>query len=115
MEKILNSPSIASRPIEITQPKEKTEQKLMVDEQLRKPQLELTKEKVESFIQNMNTIISKSNTHLKFEFHDELKEYYVTIVNDSTNEIVKEIPSKKLMDMYASMNEFLGIILDKKI
>jgi flagellar protein FlaG len=75
----------------------------------------VTKEKMESVVRGMNEFLTTSNTHLKFEFHNELKEYYVTIVDDSTKEVVKEIPSKKVLDMYAAMTEFVGLMVDKKI
>jgi flagellar protein FlaG len=75
----------------------------------------VTKEKMESVVRGMNEFLTVSNTHLKFEFHDELKEYYVTIVDDSTKEVVKEIPSKKVLDMYAAMTEFVGLMVDKEI
>lgn len=73
------------------------------------------KEKLEKIVDSMNEFVSASNTHLKFEFHDKLNEYYVTVVDDKTQEVVKEIPSKKMLDMYAAMTEFLGIMVDKKI
>lgn len=73
------------------------------------------KDKLQKIIDSMNDFVAASNTHLKFEFHDKLNEYYVTIVDDKTQEVVKEIPSKKMLDMYAAMTEFLGIMVDKKI
>jgi flagellar protein FlaG len=75
----------------------------------------ISKEKTEKIISSLNDFLKASNTHLKFEFHDELKEYYVAIVDDTTNEIVKEIPSKKLLDMYAAMTDYLGLLVDRKI
>jgi flagellar protein FlaG len=80
------------------------------------PQKEvISKEKTEKIINSLNDFLTASNTHLKFEFHDELKEYYVAIVDDTTNEVVKEIPSKKLLDMYAAMTDYLGLLVDSKI
>ncbi len=40
---------------------------------------------------------------MKFEFHDKLNEYYVTIIDEVTREVVKEIPPKKLLDMFAAL------------
>ena len=73
------------------------------------------KDEMEKVVQGMNEFLKPSNTHLKFEFHDELQEYYVAIVDDITQEVIKEIPSKKLLDIYAKMTEFLGVLVDKKI
>lgn len=74
-----------------------------------------TKENIQQVINGLNKFLEPNNTHLKFELHDELNEYYVTIVNNQTNEVVREIPSKKVLDIYAAMTEFLGFIVDKKI
>ncbi|WP_082174464.1 flagellar protein FlaG [Bacillus sp. FJAT-27231] len=78
---------------------------------VRKPE----KAKMEKIVQGMNDFLKPSNTHLKFEFHDELEEYYVTMIDDETQEVIREIPSKKLLDMYAAMTDYLGILVDKKI
>ena len=75
-----------------------------------------SKEQVEKAVDSMNQFLTASNTHLKFEFHEELKEYYVTVVDSINEEVIKEIPSKKMLDMYASMmSKVLGIIVDQKI
>lgn len=73
-----------------------------------------SKEKTEKAINSMNEFLKESNTYLKFSFHEELQEYYVAIVDDSTNEVIKEIPSKKLLDMYAAMTEYVGLLVDRK-
>jgi flagellar protein FlaG len=39
----------------------------------------------------------------------------VQIVDEVTMEVVKEIPNKKFLDMYAEMIDFMGIFVDKKI
>jgi flagellar protein FlaG len=76
---------------------------------------ENNREKLDDIIEGMNEFLHPSNTSLKFELHEKLNEYYVTIVDDTTHEIVKEIPSKKMLDMYAAMTEFVGLMVDKKI
>ena len=74
-----------------------------------------SKEQVEKIVESMNQFIDASTTRVKFEFHEKLEDYYVTVVDSQTNDVIKEIPSKKLLDMYASMLEFMGILVDKKI
>lgn len=73
-----------------------------------------TKKQTEKVIESMNEILGSSQSHLKFEFHEGLGEYYVKLVDNQTNEVVREIPPKKLLDMYAAMTEFLGHLFDKK-
>ncbi|MFX3675303.1 MAG: flagellar protein FlaG [Paenisporosarcina sp.] len=75
----------------------------------------LPAEKAKKMTESINSFMETTNTNLRFQFHEELKEYYVTIVDSKTNELVKEIPSKKLMDIYATMRDFLGLMVDHKI
>ena len=76
---------------------------------------EQKKEKIDEIVNGLNEFLQPSQTSLKFKLHDKLNEYYVTIVDDRTQEVVKEIPSKKLLDIYAAMTDFLGLVVDKKI
>ncbi|GAJ41056.1 flagellar protein FlaG [Saccharococcus caldoxylosilyticus] len=79
------------------------------------PQQDLPKEKLEEVVKGLNEFLQPSHTSIKFELHDELQEYYVQIVDEQTHEVIREIPPKKLLDMYAAMMEFVGLIVDKKI
>lgn len=81
-----------------------------------KKQLEQpTKEQLETVVKGFNDFIKSSSTHIQFKLHEKLNEYYVTIVDDHTKEVVREIPSKKVLDVYAAMTEFIGLIIDRKI
>lgn len=77
--------------------------------------LQLPARKAKQLIESMNTFLETSNTQLRFKFHDKLNEYYVTIVDPQTEEVIREIPSKKLMDIHAAMREFVGLLVDRKI
>ncbi len=75
----------------------------------------IPKEKMEGVVEGLNKYLMQSNTALKFQYHEKLQEYYVTLVDEKTKEVVREIPPKKMLDFYAAMTEFLGLIVDKKI
>jgi flagellar protein FlaG len=75
----------------------------------------LPKEKVEEIVDSINKFLEASPTALKFELHEKLNEYYVKIIDEKTKETVREIPSKKMLDIYAAMTEFIGLMVDKKI
>jgi flagellar protein FlaG len=99
--------------VTIQQPEKVTPEE--TKESLKEENLPLQKEKIEEIVQGMNKFLQPTQTSLKFEFHEKLNEYYVKIIDDKTKETVREIPPKKLLDMYAAMTEFLGLIVDKKI
>lgn len=72
-------------------------------------------DKAKQMTDSMNTFLESANTQLRFKFHEKLKEYYVTIVDSKTDEVIREIPSKKLLDIHAAMREFVGLLVDRKI
>jgi flagellar protein FlaG len=74
-----------------------------------------TKENLEKVISAMNDMLEPAHTSSKFVLHEKLNDYYVQIVDEVTKEVVKEIPNKKFLDMYAEMIDFMGIFVDKKI
>lgn len=73
------------------------------------------KEDVLVAVNNVNNFLEPVTTNLKFVFHEELHEYYVTIINPQTNEVVKEVPPKKMLDMYVAMAKYMGLLVDEKI
>lgn len=70
---------------------------------------------IKEVVQGLNDFIQPTNTSLKFEYHEKLDEYFVKLIDENTHEVIREIPSKKVLDMYAAMKEFLGLMVDKKI
>ncbi|WP_203245962.1 flagellar protein FlaG [Sporosarcina beigongshangi] len=76
---------------------------------------QLPADKAKQMTDSMNTFLASANTQLRFKFHDKLNEYYVTIIDSNTDEVIREIPSKKLMDIHAAMREFVGLLVDRKI
>lgn len=75
----------------------------------------LPKDKAKRMTDSMNKFLASTTSQLKFQFHEELSEYYVTIIDTDTDEVIREIPSKKLMDIHAAMREFVGLLVDRKI
>jgi flagellar protein FlaG len=72
------------------------------------------REELQDQVDMLNKLLNKSGSHVKFVLHDGLNEYYVQIVNDKTNEVIREIPSKKMMDTVAKMYELIGLLVDEK-
>lgn len=66
-------------------------------------------------IEGLNQFLKPANTSLHFQLHDELDKYYVQLVDKETEEVIKEIPSEKLLDIYANMLESIGLLVDHKI
>lgn len=76
---------------------------------------EVTKEKLQKAVDVINEFLEINHSSSKFVYHEGLDRYYVTIVNQDTAEVVKEIPPKKLLDAFYEMQKMVGMIVDEKI
>jgi len=101
----------AERPAEQQKQEQTTSQQMTVKQEEKR----ISKEKLEEIVKGMNEFLQPSHTSLKFAVHEDLKEYYVQLIDDRTKEVVREIPPKKLLDTYAAMMEFVGLLVDRKI
>lgn len=65
-------------------------------------------------ISKMDNNVLFQNTSLKFAIHDKTNEVMVKVINEDTDEVIREIPSEKVLDMVAAMLERTGLFLDTK-
>ena len=84
-------------------------------EQAQDDQKKLSNKQVHDVVDGLNKILQPTNTSIQFKYHEKLHEYYVQVVDSETDKTIKEIPPKKLLDVYASMLEYVGLLVDKKI
>ena len=59
-------------------------------------------------------LLEKLETNLRFSVHKKTKQIMIKIIDTKTEEVIKELPPEKLLDMVASMMERAGLIIDKK-
>lgn len=76
---------------------------------------EISKEKLQQAVDTMNNVLEANSNTAKFVYHEGLDRFYVTVVNKETDQVVKEIPPKKLLDAFYEMQKMLGLIVDEKI
>lgn len=65
-------------------------------------------------IEKANKAIIGAQTQLEFSIHEGTKEIMVKVINTDTKEVVREIPSEKILDMVAKMWELAGIMVDER-
>lgn len=73
-----------------------------------------SQDRVEESVENINRELKSLETNLRFSIHKQTKQIMVKIVDTQTNEVIKEIPSEKILDMVAAMMERAGLIMDKR-
>lgn len=75
----------------------------------------IPKEKVKKAIDALNEFMTIQNRNSKFVMHDGLDRYYVEVIDAETEEVIREVPPRKLLDAFYTMQKFLGMIIDEKI
>lgn len=103
----VNNIKIESTKVESTDTK-KSDTK---EENEKAKQKEATKEKEKSQLQ---LVESKYNRKFEFSVHEKTNRVMIKVINTDDDQVIKEIPAEKMLDMIASMCEFAGLFLDKK-
>ncbi|ETT87860.1 flagellar protein FlaG [Viridibacillus sp. FSL R5-0477] len=73
------------------------------------------KETLERAVNALNEFMEFHSKNSKFVLHDGLNRYFVQVVDTETDEVVREIPPKKLLDAYYTMQKYLGMVVDETI
>lgn len=79
----------------------------------------LTEEKVsDAFlvkaVNKANYTFEVKNRSLRFKIHERLNEVIVQVVDSETEEVIREIPPEKLLDMFVNMLELAGLLVDER-
>jgi len=104
----------------ITQIKEKLNSPPQLDQSEKQAKYNIqlanvSKEELENKLEAMNRFLESSQTTIRFQLHQELQVYNIEVIDATTEEVIKEIPQKKFLDIYASMAELMGLFVDEKL
>lgn len=88
---------------------------IMRSEQITNEKETFPKEKVQKAVDVLNEFLTMQNHNSKFVMHEGLERYFVQVVDSKTDEVIREVPPRKLLDAFYSMQKFLGMIVDEKI
>ncbi|MBU5349290.1 flagellar protein FlaG [Paenibacillus lautus] len=69
----------------------------------------------EELVEKANKTLEDLSTELKVTFHKDTNQLMVKIVKSQTQEVIKEIPPEKLVDLVYNLCEIAGIFTDRKI
>ena len=73
---------------------------------------EVTTEQVKSAVDNINHQLKR--TSCSFKYHEETNRISITVRDKDTDEVIKEIPPEKALDMIAKAWELAGLMVDEK-
>ncbi len=73
-----------------------------------------TEEELIHAIEKANQKLEFYEKRLEFSIHEKTKQIMIKIVNTETDEVIKEIPPEKILDMVAKFMEMAGLLVDEK-
>lgn len=74
-----------------------------------------SEEEIIGAIESANKQFIAYDRRFEFSIHDKTKQIMVKVIDVKTDEVIREIPPEKILDMVASIWEIVGIMVDEKI
>lgn len=75
----------------------------------------LGEEEIIRAIEKANSTLRGVDKRFEFSIHEGTREIMVKVIDDTTDEVIREIPPEKILDMVAKIWELVGILVDRKI
>lgn len=69
---------------------------------------------VRDAVDKANRQMMARETSIQFEAYDRTNDVIVRVIDTNTKEVIREIPSKKILDMVANMLEMAGLLVDER-
>lgn len=75
---------------------------------------DVSPEKIKNAISEINKKIRPTHTQCEFKYHEATNRICITVKDSETDEVIKEIPPEKTLDMIAKTLELAGLLVDEK-
>ena len=72
------------------------------------------KNAAKNVVDTANDLLKTNRTSARLKYHEATKQVSIKIVDDVTQEVIKEIPPEKSIEMLEKMLELTGILVDEK-
>ncbi|MBE5951501.1 MAG: flagellar protein FlaG [Lachnospiraceae bacterium] len=75
---------------------------------------EVVSSKMKDAIDKVNAKIVPSKTRCEFSYHEDTKRVSIKVIDQNTEEVIREIPPEETLDMLSKMWELAGILVDER-
>ena len=70
--------------------------------------------KIKEAVDKVNQKIVPSKTRCEFSYHEETKRISIKVIDQKTEETIREIPPEETLDMLSKIWELAGLMVDEK-
>ncbi|MBP3610142.1 MAG: flagellar protein FlaG [Lachnospiraceae bacterium] len=75
---------------------------------------EAVSRKMKDAIDKVNQKIVPTKTRCEFSYHEETKRVSIKVIDQNTEEVIKEIPPEETLDMLSKVWELAGLLVDER-
>jgi len=68
----------------------------------------------ETLLEQANATMKALTTRLKFEKHESSGHFMVRVINENTDEVIREIPPERLLDLLVHLRSMVGVLIDER-
>lgn len=73
-----------------------------------------SKQHIKSEISKANNRLKSHNTKCEFGYHEETRRVTIKVMDKDTEEVIREIPPEKTLEMIEKMWELAGFLIDER-
>ena len=75
---------------------------------------EKSEEELKEAVDKLNKTAVIFDRSLRFQVHDKTHRTMVSVVDIVQDKVIRQIPTEEVLDLVAKMDDYLGLIFDKK-
>ncbi|MBS3872617.1 MAG: flagellar protein FlaG [Firmicutes bacterium] len=65
-------------------------------------------------VDRLNMAMRALSTRLKFQKHEGSGQFMVRVINEQTDEVIREIPAERLLDLLVHLRRMVGVLVDER-
>ena len=92
----------------------KNVKKIEPQQEIQKYTKEYNQSDLQRAVEETNRLIFKDKGRFEFKIHERTNRMMVKLVDKETDEVLKEIPPEKILDLVASIWDLVGILVDER-
>lgn len=70
--------------------------------------------RIRSAVEHANQTMRHAKTKCEFSYHEETKRVSIKVIDEETEEVIREIPPEETLEMLSKMWELAGLMVDEK-
>lgn len=75
---------------------------------------ENTSRRIKNAVDHANKTMRHAKTKCEFSYHEETKRVSIKVIDEETEEVIREIPPEETLEMLSKMWELAGLMVDEK-